>query len=113
MIQNLWNNTKIYCGNHDRPVEMVVKQGPKSIFYACPEYGKRYQGERGCPNRISVDAVEKVLNHISCKLEEAGNNTLLDLTNYTFTLNGIKCTVIKHRYGAMSLSIINQKAFIR
>ena len=45
MIRNLWSITKICCGCHEEPIAMRLQNGPKSVFYACPEYDKKYHGE--------------------------------------------------------------------
>lgn len=108
MIKNLWAVTKIYCGNHEEPIEMILKQGPKSLFYACPDYEKRYQGEKGCPNRVSTEIVEKILEHIAAKIQSVGSG--INLTGYKFTVSNVSCTVLKHHpYGALSLMLINKK----
>ena len=50
---------------------MRLQNGPKSVFYACPEYDKKYHGEKGCPNRVSTEIVEQILDILGEKIEEA------------------------------------------
>ena len=71
MIRNLWSITKICCGCHEEPIAMRLQNGPKSVFYACPEYDKKYHGEKGCPNRVSTEIVEQILDILGEKIEEA------------------------------------------
>lgn len=114
MMKNLWSFTKFYCGNHAEPIPMIFKQGPKSIFYSCPEYAKRYQGEKGCPNRISIEDAEKILDVISERKEkDQGANILSNLTNYHFTVKGIECRVIRDDYGCLSIAVKNKRAFVK
>ncbi len=114
MIKNLWSFTKFYCDNHDKPVPMIFKQGPKSLFYSCPEYAKRYQGGKGCPNRMSIEDAEKILEVISERKEEDRKaNLMSNLTNFRFNVKGIECRVIKDDYGCLSIAIRNKHAIIK
>ena len=58
MITGSWDDITLVCGNtHDEPVNMVLQEGPSSLFYACPKYHRenRSEGERTCNNRLSID----------------------------------------------------------
>lgn len=114
MIQNLWSITKICCGCHDEPITMRLQNGPKSIFYACPEYEKKYHGEKGCPNRVSTEIVEEIINLIGSKIEEAEQNgEELNLTNYRFTHKAVECVVVKYSPFFIKISLKNKRAFLR
>ena len=115
LIKNLWACTSVYCGNpkHDHFVPMELKMGPRSVFYACPEYAKRYTGGCGCPNRISPEDFEKILDIISKKITASEiNNEQIDLTNFQFTYKQIACRVLEHYDGKLSLLLLNKKVFL-
>lgn len=113
MIQNLWSITKICCGCHEQPIAMRLKNGPKSIFYACPEYDKKYQGKKGCPNRVSTEIVEQILNIIAEQIEKAEQNgEEMNLTGYRFTHKMVECVVLNYSPFSIKLSLKNIRAFI-
>lgn len=64
MITGSWGDITLVCGNtHEQPIEMVLQEGPASLFYACPKYHSenRSEGERACNNRLSIDDFFKAL----------------------------------------------------
>ena len=74
---------------------MRLQNGPKSVFYACPEYDKKYHGEKGCPNRVSTEIVEQILDILGEKIEEAEQKgEEINLTNYRFTHKMVECVVL-------------------
>lgn len=114
MIQNLWAITKINCGCHEKPIAMRLQNGPKSVFYACPEYDKKYHGGTGCPNRVSTEIVEQILNILGEKIEEAEKNGEdLNLTNYKFTHKMVECVVLKHSPFSLQITLKNKRVFIK
>ena len=111
MIKNIWAITKVYCGNHDEPIEMQFKSGPQSVFYACPEYDNKYKGGKACPNRVSYSQVDDLLKKISDIIEtHAMEGSDIDLTNYQFTHKMLQCRVLEHKPTSLKISVINRKA---
>ena len=114
MIQNLWSITQFYCGCHDNPTLMRLQHGPASVFYACPEYDKKYHGEKGCPNRVSTETVEQILNKISEIIEESEQNgEEINLTNYRFTYKTVDCVITYYSPFSIQISLKNKRAFIK
>lgn len=73
MIKNLWKHITLTCGNgHTEEVVMDLKQGPLSLFYACPKYypENRKEKERACANRLNLVDFEKMLDHMTEKIEK-------------------------------------------
>lgn len=115
MIQNLWQNISIYCGNHknEEPVEMNVQTGPMSLFYACPKYypGNRGEKEKACPNRINFVDFEKFVNHISEIIEEAMKNfETPGIDGYVWQYKSITFKVISYKENKIKVEILNKKA---
>ena len=102
LIRNLWSITKICCGCHEEPIAMRLQNGPKSVFYACPEYDKKYHGEKGCPNRVSTEIVEQILDILG----------EINLTNYRFTHKMVECVVLSHSPFSLKISLKNKRAFL-
>ena len=113
MIRNLWSITKICCGCHEEPIAMRLQNGPKSVFYACPEYDKKYHGEKGCPNRVSTEIVEQILDILGEKIEEAEQKgEEINLTNDRFTHKMVECVVLSHSPFSLEISLKNKRAFL-
>lgn len=114
MIKNLWSNTNLFCGNHEEQIEMHCKTGPKSVFYACPEYEKKYQGKRACPNRLSIDDYEGILKCISEKIEsDTASHVQTDLTNWKFNYRQVECKIMKqHPNGHIDIQVLNKKVMV-
>ncbi len=72
MIMGIWGNIILVCGNHkeQKQPEMVVEQGPYSLFYACPKHHIE-QGEMPCYNLINLIDYDKMIDHISNELIKA------------------------------------------
>lgn len=111
MIKNLWKQTAFLCGNHTKPVLMEPFQGPHSIFYRCPDYVKKYQGEKGCPNRISPENAEGILQALSDHMEQHSRMGVdINLTGYQFQYKFIKCKIVLYDNDKILISVINQSA---
>ena len=113
MITKIWNNIELYCGNHEVPVKMTIKDGGLSLFYACPKYypENRDEHELACVNRINFVDFEKFVNHISSLLEEAeNNNSSLNLTNYKWIYKSIEFNIIYHDEELIKVVMINKRA---
>lgn len=73
MVRSLWKRTKLYCANHEHPVEMTIQMKGETPFYACPWYYQqcdvhpdgRPEGEKACVNHISMNDCEKMIDHLS------------------------------------------------
>lgn len=116
MIKNLWSSIRIVCGNHDgKEIPLEPKMG-QSLFYSCPKYYdfNRTENERACGNRISGVDYERMVMHLSSKIEEA--SLKLDkvwLQGYTFKIKDIEFKVIKHTDKELIVSVLNKKALGR
>lgn len=111
MIKNLWKQTAFLCANHQKPILMEPYQGPRSTFYRCPEYVKKYIGQKGCPNRLSPEHAEGILQKLSEYLEESSRERKeLNITGYTFHYKYIECKVIHHSQDRFLISIKNRQA---
>ena len=119
MIRNLWSITKICCGCHEEPIAMRLQNGPKSeelcLQYIKPleDYDKKYHGEKGCPNRVSTEIVEQILDILGEKIEEAEQKgEEINLTNYRFTHKMVECVVLSHSPFSLKISLKNKRAFL-
>ena len=114
LITGSWNDVTLVCACHDKPVNMVIQQGPSSLFYACPKYHleNREAEERGCNNRLSMEDYTKMLEHLHGLLVEAEmNDERLQLTNYTWkNAKGTQYKVIKQDGDKMIVSVYNKRA---
>ncbi len=121
MIKGLWENVTLYCNHrHETPVEMVVEQGPKTVFYACPKYHEynREEGEKACANFLYLNEYEKMLTKISSLFEEADKEgEILNLTNYKWTENGVDFEIFEHKKingkDKIKVKMVNRKTFIK
>ncbi len=116
MIKNLWKDIELVCGNHSEPNIKLEPKIAESLFYSCPKYYdfNRNPGERICANRISGIDYERMVSHISSKLEEAAlNYEHVWLQGYTFTIKQIDFKVIEHTDNKIIVSVINRKALGR
>lgn len=112
MIKNLWAVTKVFCDNHSTPIEMCFKTGLRSVFYGCPEYNNKYTGKKACPNRISTEDLEAVLNIIAQKIEEEeADGGTIDLTGWRFTHKRITCRILRYQPSCIHIAILNGKTF--
>lgn len=88
MIKNLWNLTKLNCGNgHEELIPMELQPKGKELIYKCPH----------CKNYITVKEFEKIINKISKMIFDAEmNNEMANFSNYKWTEKGIKIQIIEH-----------------
>nr|WP_303181781.1 hypothetical protein [Lachnoclostridium phocaeense] len=114
MLVNSWKNVTLICGNHgnDHTHDMQLKEGPHSLFYACPEYksifGTDHSG-KSCNNRLTLVDFEKMLGF----LEEKGLGDGFcetDLTGFHWKKNGVEYTVLEHKNGHFTVKMLNRKA---
>lgn len=93
--------------SHEAPERSEVR------LYACPEYDKKYHGEKGCPNRVSTEIVEQILDILGEKIEEAEQKgEEINLTNYRFTHKMVECVVLSHSPFSLKISLKNKRAFL-
>lgn len=118
MIKDSWKNITLVCGNHgdDYSHEMYLKQGPESLFYACPEYksiyGKYNLDDRSCNNRLTLVDFERMLE----QLNKVAYSNLIEQTpmeGYSFKLNGVSYKVIKHEKGKFTVAMLNKRAIAK
>ena len=115
MIQNLWNDIKIVCGNckTHTPLEPKIAE---SLFYSCPKYYdfNRTPDERPCGNRISGIDYERMVDHISKKIQEASLNfEKIWFQGYTFKIKNIEFKVLSHKDDEIIVTVLNKTALGR
>lgn len=113
-IKGFWETAVLVCGNHEDEIEMEIKAGPSSLFYACPKYSpdKRSKGEKPCFNRISIKEFEGMLQDIF-ELLSAEENTVFNITNYAWTRRGIRYKVLSHTDKQIKIQVINPRESVR
>jgi len=109
-----WHTPILICANHSDGQEfvMTLQQSPKRLFFACPKRHRwnRSVGECACKNRITLKQYENMLDKISAALEKAGeDNTLLNLTNYSWEACGVQFKVLSHTEVDMKISVLSPK----
>lgn len=114
MIKNLWQNTSFYCMRHEKPVEMVFREGKKELFYACPKYdpNNRADDERGCRNNMYTQDAEAAVNHISDLIEEYEQKGLTAdaIVGAEWTKRDIDFKVLSYENGRVKVSVLNRSS---
>lgn len=115
MIKNLWKQIEVVCGHHgdDHSNKMYLKQGPSSLFYACPKYypENRQPGEAGCANRVNLVDFEKIVDKITEEIENAEmQGQQICLNNVTFKVRYTEVMVLKHTKEKIVLKLVNKQA---
>lgn len=114
-ITNSWGNVKLVCiHNHETPIEMEIKQGPASLFYACPKYDLENleEGEVRCNNRLNLIDYTDMLQYLHNLLVEAElNDKVMNLKNVKWvTKRGIQFKVLSHDGDNLVVGVENWKA---
>lgn len=115
-IENSWKNIVPICGNHKERVEMVINNGPHSMFYSCPKYypENRTKEERACNNRINLIEYQKMVDKLMGMIAEAEvNGETIDLTNFSWNSKGTEYKVIEHDGDKLYVQILNLRAMKR
>ena len=58
MLTGIWKDIEIYCANeHSELIKLEPRQGPLSLFYACPKYYEENgtELEHKCDNRMCIN----------------------------------------------------------
>ena len=113
LISGIMANMEMYYGNHPKPVRMILKQGPFSVFYACPKYSEdnRSEGEHICANRIGINDVERMVDHINNKICDDGLlTTAVNLQNHVWKQNGVEYKILIHQHGRICVQCLNRSA---
>lgn len=115
MITGSWGDVTLVCEHrHEHPIEMVIQEGPSSLFYACPKYRpeNRSADERACNNRLNLVDYTNMLEHIHEKIIDAAlNDEILHLENYKWKdRKGTEYKVLKQDGDKMTISVLNNKA---
>lgn len=116
----IWKNIKLYCPNHDDPIEFVPREGV-TTFYGCPKYFKKDEKhpngwdefERACPNRLNFDDAQDIVVKLSDILEESFvSGEITDFTNLVFKHKYYTVKVLKYSLKDMSidLGVTNNRA---
>ena len=113
---NIWSRIKIYCLNHEEPVEMQIVQNLEKIktpFYACPFYCEDPTNGKTCPNRLNLDDYHGMVMKFIEIMNSEGLFT--DMTNYQFVYKGtkqkIKVKVLSQTDKEIRLGILNLTVF--
>lgn len=111
LIKGFWETVTLICGNHPgEEVEMELKSGSTSLFYACPRYDadKRPSGEPPCLNRISLKEFERMLDDLFELLTgDDAVSTVLNLTNHSWRRKGIEYRVLFHTEKQIKIQVLN------
>ena len=113
LVNGVWAEVSLYCGNHNEPIEMTIQKGPFSLFYACPKYfsENRAEGEHICANRLNLVDFEKMLDHINEILcTEAMDNNNVNLKNHSWKYKGIEIKILVHNTDKICVQCINRPA---
>ena len=119
IIKGLWQTASLICGNHpgsEDEVRMDLKQGPTSLFYACPKYDldKRDITEKPCFNRISLKEFEAILEDVFELLTTADqNNTVLNLVHHTWSRRGVEYKILSHTNEEIRIQVLNRRALAK
>ena len=114
IMSGLWGKVKVYCMNHDEPVEMVIASNTEVIktpFYACKQYFPENQDEEHapCSNRLNLDDYQGIIMKFFDVVAEGGPTQ--DYTNYKFTYKGarqkISVKILKYGKSEIKLGILN------
>jgi hypothetical protein len=115
IITGTWSSVKLVCAHrHKEPVVMELRQGPSSLFYACPKYypENRDEGERACNNRLNLVDYERMLAHINALLYEAefmGEKP--NLTNHKWKdAKGTEYKILLHEKEEFVVEMFNKRA---
>jgi len=114
-ITGSWDDIALMCTyRHEKPVRMQIKEGPLSLFYACPKYQaeNRSEGEPACNNRLNLNDFEKMLAHLNDMRRDAElRNEKLSLKNYRWKdRKGTEFTVLSHEKDKITVGVANWQA---
>ena len=115
IITGTWDDIKLVCPyRHEEPIEMYIKEGPSSQFYACPKYYdyNRAPDERACNNRLNLVDFERMITHIdNIRYEAEMRGEIISLKLHSWkTSKGIQYHVLSHEYNKLVISVINKLA---
>lgn len=114
IIKNFWQQVSLFCGCHNKPVEMIPNTKGSTLFYSCPKYYEenREKGEHACANRIKLDDYQSAVEHLSTIIaQNEMDGNVENLTGYRWNDKGIEFEVIKHEPNKkLQISMINRPA---
>lgn len=118
VIRGSWGDIRLFCGNGNphpsRRVEMELRQGPHSLFYACPCYHEedRQEGEYPCFNRINLVDFEKMLTAINNLIVNGdAMGEVVNLTNYRWkNRKGMEFLITRHDGDEIDVEMVNRPA---
>ena len=114
-ISGTWDDIKLVCTNrHEIPVDMIIQQGPSSLFFACPKFDANNcePGEQRCNNRLNLVDHERMIDHLdTMRFEAEMNNEKPILKNHKWdTAKGIQYVVLSHEGDKMVVGMYNKRA---
>ena len=110
---NSWKNIRLVCACHEDEPEMIIHQGPHSMFYSCP----RYHDPNGpsCNNRLTFIDYENLLKHIT--EIGSGDDGLVEysIASHKWKNKGVEYKVGTKdpKTGQITVSVKNVKAMAR
>lgn len=114
--RNSWGNIRLVCACHEEDKElpeMIIHQGPHSMFYSCPKYHDPHG--KSCNNRLTFIDYEALLRHIT--EISSGDDGLVDhtITSHVWKNNGVEYKVgtKDSKTGRIDVSVKNIKAMAR
>lgn len=117
---NFWDKIEFYCGNHEKPILMVIQEG-QSKFYACSKYMLKDEkhpnghdrNEKACSNRMSFDDAGNIMMALHDEMSKASADPCesVDFNGFTFKCKSYDVTILKYNEfsGKIKLGIINRK----
>lgn len=114
MFYGNWNSFRLICGNHgdDNSIEMILHEGPHSLFYSCPHYQSIFSKDskgKSCNNRLNLVDYEYMINHLSEKMyDDAGS--IVPIVGYSFKRKGVVFEVIAQEEDKITVKMLNKKA---
>lgn len=115
MFYGNWQNFRLLCGNHEEEVEMIIHEGPHSLYYSCPRYqsiyGKKHTG-RSCNNRLNLVDYEYMVNHLSDVMHDP-SGSLLPIVGYSFQRKGVSYEVVAQDGEKVTVKMLNKKAMAK
>ena len=86
------------------------------FIFACPKYypENRKEKERACANRLNLVDFEKMLDHMTEKIEKGMDQGIeVNLTGYQYRdRKGTQYTVLRHSKDDLKIEVLNRRALI-
>jgi hypothetical protein len=99
----MWSGITFYCSNHPNE-KFQLKQGAYSVYYGCSH---EYDEIDACHNRLNLIDAEKAVQHLMDLINgHSFSDSIINLTNYKWTQNGISFKVVYHNNETNKMKIL-------